>query len=561
MKQAYSETSFAANDEGQVDYEKVDPSKYKDIFEKPNSFEEAWNHPCPFQRKKWREATQKEFSKMNGKKVWKKIKRSDMEEGRRCVKHRWVLEIKRSGVFRARLVACGYSQIPGTDFSQVYAPVANDVSFRLLLIEMMVNGLEAMIFDIETAFLLGELDTVIYMDCPQGMDHEEDECLLLTKTIYGLVQSARQYNIKYVNTLKKLGFEQCQADPCLFKRKDETEVCFILIYVDDNLMVGNTESMNKVLQELSQTEFSYTVELNLKDYLSCEVRRKGLTAWLGQPHMIKKLEKVFSEEVKNRQVYKTPGTPGHRIAKPKEGEAMIEPEKQSRYRTGTGMLMFLIKHSRPDIMNSVRELTKVLGKATIGAYREMQRVIKYVLDTKQKGLKIEPKLSKNGKWFIEAYSDSDWAGDPDDRKSVGSFVIFVCGVPVIWRSKSHKCVSLSSSEAEFYACAETVKEIPFVAQLLLFLDVEVELPVNVWVDNVGAIFMSENVTSSTRTRHMDTRWWFVTNWQEEGLVKVQFVRTANNISDIGTKNVNVDTFERHQVKLLKDKPDEEEEET
>ena len=176
-------------------------------------------------------------------------------------------------------------------------------------------------------------------------------------------------------------------------------------------------------------------------------------------------------------------------------------------------------------------------------------------------MKIEPKLSKNGKWFIEAYSDSDWAGDPDDRKSVGSFVIFVCGVPVIWRSKSHVCLSLSSSEAEFYACAETVKEIPFVAQLLLFLDVEVELPVNVWVDNVGAIFMSENVTSSTRTRHMDTRWWFVTNWQEEGLVKVQFVRTANNISDVGTKNVNVETFERHQVKLLKDKPDEEEEET
>ena len=77
--EAYSETSFAANDEGQVDYEKVDPSKYKDIFEKPNSFEEAWNHPCPFQRKKWREAIQKEFNKMNGKKVWKKIKRSDME--------------------------------------------------------------------------------------------------------------------------------------------------------------------------------------------------------------------------------------------------------------------------------------------------------------------------------------------------------------------------------------------------------------------------------------------------------------------------------------------------
>lgn len=146
---------------------------------------------------------------MEERKVWRKIKQSEMEKGRRCVKHKWVLEIKRSGIFRARLVACGYSQIPGVDFTQVFAPVAHDISFRMLVIAMIIFGYFAIIFDVETAFLMGDLSELIYMDCPKGMEHEPDECLLLGKTIYGLVQSARNYGFKFVNYTKSIGFKQC----------------------------------------------------------------------------------------------------------------------------------------------------------------------------------------------------------------------------------------------------------------------------------------------------------------------------------------------------------------
>ena len=109
---------------------------------------------------------------------------------------------------------------------------------------------------------------------------------------------------------------------------------------------------------------------------------------------------------------------------------------------------------------------------------------------------------------------------------------------------------MSSSEAEFYACAEAVKEVPFVAQLLLFMGMPLQLPVDIWVDNVGAIFMTENESSSSRTRHMDTRWWCVNQLQEEDkLIKVQFVRTAENVSDAGTKNVTVDACKAHKDRL------------
>ena len=420
---------------------------------------------------------------------------------------------------------------------------------------MMAHKLDALTFDVETAFLHGELEEKLCMDCPHGMEHEEDECLELNKMIYGLVQASHLYNRKFCNTLESMGFKRCPSDPCLFMRGEGKNRIYLLEYVDDNLLIGSTENLEALLKEMEKTEFTFTVERSLSDYLSCDIQMNpGKTiGWIGQPHMVKKIEKTFGEEVKSMQECKTPGTPGYKIKKPDEDTKLISDELQSRYRTGVGQIMFLIKHSRPDLMSAVRELSKVLGKATSAAYKELLRCAKFVIGTKCKGLKFEPEIPEDGIWKLEIMSDSDWAGNPDDRKSVGCYIIFLNDVPIAWRAKSQKVVSLSSSEAEFYACAEAVREVPFVAQILLFMGIPVKTPVDVWIDNVGAIFMSENRTSSSRTRHMDTRWWCVTQLQNEHkLIKVRFVRTKENVSDIGTKNVDAETYQYHEGKLLKD---------
>ena len=131
------------------------------------------------------------------------------------------------------------------------------------------------------------------------------------------------------------------------------------------------------------------------------------------------------------------------------------------------------------------------------------------------------------------YSDSDWAGDKDTRKSVTGYVIFVCGVLVCFRSKSQQCISLSSSEAEMYDLTETVKEIPFIVQVLLF------------VDNMGATYMSENSAPSARTRHADLQQKFTAELQEKGLIKVDFMRSEDNTVEILMKNVSVELFQHH----------------
>ncbi len=123
----------------------------------------------------------------------RKVKQDKIPKGRCCVKCKWVFKIKRNGIFHACLVVCGYSQIPGVYFLENYSPVAHDVTFRILILVLIVLGLKAKIVDVDTAFIYGNIEEEIFMECPPGMtDAEEDDVLALNKCIYGLVQAARQ---------------------------------------------------------------------------------------------------------------------------------------------------------------------------------------------------------------------------------------------------------------------------------------------------------------------------------------------------------------------------------
>ena len=117
-----------------IDPSTLRPDQYKDHFTVPSNYDEAWDHPCPFQRNKWHTAIKLELAKMNERTVWKLFKLANIPNGRRPVKCKWVLDIKRDGRFQARLVACGYSQVGGVDSTQVFSPVVNDVTFRIILL-------------------------------------------------------------------------------------------------------------------------------------------------------------------------------------------------------------------------------------------------------------------------------------------------------------------------------------------------------------------------------------------------------------------------------------------
>jgi hypothetical protein len=131
---------------------------------------------------------------------------------------------------------------------------------------------------------------------------------------------------------------------------------------------------------------------------------------------------------------------------------------QARYRYGVGMLLFLIKYLRPDLANIVWELSKCMDAASHATYKEMLRVMIFVVDTNQYCLQMQP--VEGGKdWDLVSYCNSEWADDAETRMSVTGFIIYLLGVPICWRSKGQKGVTLSGTEAEYVAISEAVKEI------------------------------------------------------------------------------------------------------
>ena len=216
----------------------------------PKTFQEAWHYPVESETDSWRVAIRKEIRSMIERGVWRKTDRKKIPNNRRLIGNKLAFKIKRDGTYRARLVVLGYSQITGVDYTDNFAPVAHDVSFRIALARMIVEKLDSLVINVETAFLHGEIDEEIFMKSPVGMEKidpgsSSEDCYQLLKGIYGLCQAARQFWKKFVNTAKQepFGFQVSPADPCMLFKENELGVCIIIMYVDDMLIIGKKEQI------------------------------------------------------------------------------------------------------------------------------------------------------------------------------------------------------------------------------------------------------------------------------------------------------------------------------
>ena len=255
---------------------------------------------------------------------------------------------------------------------------------------------------------------------------------------------------------------------------------FLAVWVDDSLLVGDTKAIDKAIQDLKDEGFVLKEDGSLDDYLSCEIsmNEDKTVGWIHQPHLLTKMEKCFDDLIKGIQSYKTPSAPGGTVIQ-NHGEPVVDEERHKIYRSGVGMLLYLVKHSRPDIANGVRELSKALVGPSEAAYKDMLRMVKFVLEIKNLAMKLMPIVEDLEEliWNVVAYSDSDYAGDKESRLSVAGFVLYLMGVPISWRSKGMKVVAQSSTEAEYIALSETAKEVKFVYQVLVSLGIKVKLPI------------------------------------------------------------------------------------
>ena len=417
------------------------------------------------------------------------------------------------------------------------------------IVERNFHPLQAEIVDVETAFLEGDMDTELYMTIPQGLEMfdqvEDDDCLPLLKCIYGSVQAARQWWKKFITTLESFGFKRSPVDPCVLMRQDEDGIIIVCCYVDDALLIGHQAAIDKTKKQIDSI-FTTKKSPEVTEYVGVSIRedKQENALFLSQPDVIARMERHFGPEVEKLKVFTTPMPSGMGIQRPTEKDVKLNDIDQSRFRSGVGSLNYVVKHSRPDLANAVRELAKVMDGATAHHMKLMERVIKFVFDTKDQEMKLGPRVRDDGKWTIVGYSDSDYGGDKDTRRSVTGFVVFVNGAPISWRSRAQRSVTLSSTEGEYVAASETAAEMMFIRNNLKFFGIELADKMQLFVDNAGAIHLTKN-ESVSRTKHVDIRAHYVRELKD--ILEVIYVPSKENISDLFTKNVTTELFNQHSA--------------
>ena len=166
-----------------------------------------------------------------------------------------------------------------------------------------------------------------------------------------------------VDTIKKepFGFTVSPADPCMLFKENNLGICIIIVYVDDMLIIGKKEQIQEFATKI-QKEFSVKIQHNLVDYLGCEfhMNKEKTKGWLGQPSIIKSLEQKFGERAMKERLSLTPGTPRFTARRLENQGDKVNTEEHEIYRSGVGTLLYLTKHSRPNICNPVRELSKTM---------------------------------------------------------------------------------------------------------------------------------------------------------------------------------------------------------
>jgi Reverse transcriptase (RNA-dependent DNA polymerase) len=349
-----------------------------------------------------------------------------------------------------------------------------------------------------------------------------------------------------------VNFKKSVVDPCLLYKEENEHKVFLCLYVDDVLLIGNNLLIKSTISEIKK-KYSIKEVGKLDECVGCKIKEHNDALYIYQPDLINKMEAQFNPLIKNRLDYDTPDGHGDQVVRPKTKAELITDEEQKVFRSGVGILLYLTKHSRPEISNSVRELAKVMDGANAAHMKMLGRVLKYVVGSRNKCLVLNP-IKNKSIWVLFGRCDSDYAGDKDQRLSISGYVVYANNALVSWKSKSQRNTTLSSTEAEYVALCEICKEIYFLKMLIESMGQRVQLPIKVYIDNVGAMFLANNSTTGQRTKHIDVRYHYSRELIASGIVLLEFVRTLENDSDIYTKNVGNELFLKHIQQYIHDCP-------
>ncbi|KAJ0481126.1 putative RNA-directed DNA polymerase [Helianthus annuus] len=219
-------------------------------------------------------------------------------------------------------------------------------------------------------------------------------------------------------------------------------------------------------------------------------------------------------------------------------------EDPTSYRSLAGALQYLT-FTRPDISYAVQQICIHMHNPSIEHWQALKRIIRYVRDTAEYGLTLSPCPSIS----LRAYTDADWAGCPDTRRSTSGYCVYMGQNLFSWSSKRQSTISRSSAEAEYRAVANVVAEVCWLRNLLLELRRPLSTTTLVYCDNISAIYLSSNPVQHQRTKHIELDIHFVREHVQRGTIRILHTPTRLQIVDIFTKGLPRVLFEDFRSSL------------
>ncbi|KAG1660107.1 hypothetical protein FOA52_015087 [Chlamydomonas sp. UWO 241] len=458
----------------------------------------------------WEEAIHEEYASLVEKLTWNKAR---IPSSQRLLPVKWVFKRKYDEHgdlerYKARLVVQGFRQIPGIDFAEVFAPVSKYTTLRCLIAFAADHDLEIHQIDVRNAFLNGRLKENIWIEQPP-LFHDGDSsmgCHLLM-ALYGLRQAPKVWYEEILSSLTNLGFVPSVADPCLFIRpaKSRSDYVYLLLYVDDMLVIGRTGSVREVVGQVTKVYECRDLGC-AKQFLGMAITRDrgSRTILLTQAELTKQLLLKFNlSECRTRDV---PLSVGEILRK--DSDNLLG---TSQFAELVGSLLYLSNCTRPDITYAVNKLSRYMSCSTPQHMQAALSVLRYLSGTAGLGLLYGP--SPDGSKPVKGYGDADYAGCVDTRRSTTGFVVTYNGTAVSWKSTT---------------------QLTWMIQLFPELGIPLR-PMLIYSDSQGALAVLKNPGGSSRSKHIDVLHHVARERVMRKDVLMEYIPTARMVADILTK--------------------------
>ncbi|GJW69436.1 retrotransposon protein, putative, ty1-copia subclass [Tanacetum coccineum] len=490
---------------------------------------------------KWIDAMNAEIQSMMDNMVWVLV---DLPPGYKTVGSKWLFKKKtdKDGivhVYKACLVAKGYTQLYGVDYEETFSPVADIRAIRILISIAAYYDYEIWQMDVKTAFLNGYLDEDIYMVQPKGFvdpNHPRKVCKL-QRSIYGLKQASRSWNKRFDEEIKRFGFAQNLDEPCVYQKASGSNVTFLILYVDDIIIMGNhIPSLQSVkdylgkcfaMKDLGEAAFI----LGIKIYRD---RSKRLIGLCQNAYMDKILKRYKMDNSKRGHIpmqERLDLNKSQGAQTPKEVNRM----KNVPYASVVGSIMYAVRCTRPDVAFAQNLTSRFQQNPGEPHWTAVKNILKYLRNTKDMFLVYGGNPSTELR--VECYCDAGFETDRDDTKSQTGYVFVLNGGAVDWKSSKQSTTAMSATESEYIAASEAAMEAVWIRKFISGLGIvpTINEPLNMYCDNSAAVHYANEPGIQRGARHYHRRYHYVRECVELGEIRILKVHTDNNLAGPFTK--------------------------